>query len=419
MFAPGSNYLTATLGFMSNMDVDTSTTAPELHSPMQATSPPVFEDRMSISSPISSPVYEEPPVALDDPFMSSIPTSQGSSPSSKVPRLDLSAAYRRRPSAVNEGSSAASTAYHLDRSTLARTPRVYKSRPSVLMDHSSFHYPNGSGKKTGDLNFTPRDPDCSSPTSSLFSATYPNSPVDGPDDSDNSASVNGQDDRDDSASVSLSQSLGNTEFNACFNDLDDSTHGSAASMNQRDTELESPLDSSDNSVSRRESESQSCQNVILFDSSGSWRRSMSSTPHSSVPSAPSRPRKVYVLYSPSKNESQRSPAAKKKHYSPQVLLQNMDEWDIEPIDSENEAEILHFFSILAGLRTLVKSRNKSLDKQPGKIPGYHGLLDNWVTQHAVEAIPSREAVSLLDGKVSLNFYCLYVRSLITSTLVKI
>jgi hypothetical protein len=406
---------------MSNMDADTSTTAPELRSPMQAASPPVFEDRMSISSPLSSPVYKEPSVALDDPFMSSLPITQGSSPTSTAPRLDLRAllrrpqVIRRRPLAVNEVSPTASSAYQFDRSTPTRAPRVYQRRPLALADRSSFDYPNTAGEKTKDLNFTPSNSDCSaptsplfSPTSSLFSPTNPNASVDGPDDSDNSSSVDGPDDPDDdSTSVSLSQPLGNAEFDASFNDSDSSDHASAASTNQRIAEIESPLDGSDS------------RNVLLFNSSGSWRRSMSSTPQASVPSTPSRPRKVYVLYSACKKQSQPSPAAKTKDYSPQGLLRNMDAWGIEPIDPENEAEILQFFLELGKLRGLVKSRNKSLDKQPGSIPGYDSILDNWVTQYAVGAIPSREAVSVLEGKVSLDFHRRRVLSFITSTLVKI
>ena len=53
------------------MDVDSSMAAPGLHSPMQVAIPSVFEDHMPIFSPLSSPVYKEPSVALDDPFMSS------------------------------------------------------------------------------------------------------------------------------------------------------------------------------------------------------------------------------------------------------------------------------------------------------------------------------------------------------------
>jgi len=323
--------------------------------------------------------------------------------------------FRRRPLAVNEGSSAASTAYQFDRSTLTRTPRVYRRHPLALTDRSSVDYPNAAGEKTKDLNFTPSNLDCSaptsplfSPTSSLFSPNNLNASVDGPDNSDNSASVSGPDDPDDdSASVSLSQSLGNAEFDASFNDSDNSNDASAASTNQRNAEIESPLDGSDS------------RNVILFNSSGSWRRSVSSTPQASDPSTLSRPRKVYVLYSPCKKTSQPLPEAKKKKNSPKGLLRNMDAWGIEPIDPENEAKILQFFLELGGLRGLVKFQNKSLDKQPGGIPGYDGILDNWVTQYAVEAIPSREAVSLLEGKVSLNFHCLHVLSFITSTLVEI
>ena len=67
----------------------------------------------------------------------------------------------------------------------------------------------------------------------------------------------------------------------------------------------------------------------------------------------------------------------------------------------------------------MKFRNLSLDKQPGSIPGYDGILDNWVTQYAVKAISSREAASLLEGKVNLDFHCWHVLSFITSPPVEI
>jgi hypothetical protein len=313
---------------------------------------------------------------------------------------------RRRPLAVNEGSSAASTVYQFDRSTLTRTPRVYQRRPFALTNCSTFDCPKAAGEKTKDLNFTPSNSDCSAPTSPLFSPTNPNAPVDGPDDSDNSASVGGPDDPDDDfASVSLSQPLRNAEFDASFSD--NSNRASAVSTTQLNAEIESPLDGSDS------------RSVMLFNYSGSWRRSMSSTPQVSAPLTPSRPRKVYILYSSCEKPSQPLPAGRTKNYSPQGLLRNMDAWGIEPIDPENEAKILQFFLELGGLRGLVKFRNKSLDKQPGSIPGYDGILDNWVTQYAVEAIPSREAASLLEGKVSPNFHCRRVLSFITSTLVEI
>ena len=323
-FAPGSNYLTVTLG-----KLDALMTGLNLHSTS------VLEDCMSMSSPISSPVYKEPSVAFDDPFVSSVPTSQGSSPISEF-----------------------------DRSSIKRPSRVYSSHRAP---------------KTMDLRKSPPFSPISVPTSPLFPPTIPNAPVKHPDDLDNFEAADAQDHADDFASDLLSQCLGDTEFDDDWNDSDDDT--SPIATNRTNDELKAPQD-----------------NVMLFNSSGSFHPSSSSPAQASLPSTSSRLRKVYVLYSPVKKQP-----VQKKHYSPQGLLRNMDAWGIEPIDPENTNDILDFFCNLGNLRNLMKYRDKRFDKQPGWIPGYQLVLKDWVPQNAIEDIPSKEAVLLLEDKVSSLF----------------
>ena len=117
---------------------------------------------------------------------------------------------------------------------------------------------------------------------------------------------------------------------------------------------------------------------------------------------PSPARKVFTLISPTKFRSCPISPSISEHYTPPMLLQNMDTLGIEPMDEKNPLLIVDFFREVLLISGLLEARDKIADKKG--IPGYQTVLENWVKKKALGPIPSNLATLHLGHKVRINIF---------------
>jgi hypothetical protein len=92
------------------------------------------------------------------------------------------------------------------------------------------------------------------------------------------------------------------------------------------------------------------------------------------------------------------------YYSPENVRKNMGAHGIESMYLEDKEEILAFFEkLLEDLKERVQTRDKN-DKGPLL---FKGVLQDWVIDHAIGPIPSKERILLLDPKVSHHILFLF------------
>jgi len=131
-------------------------------------------------------------------------------------------------------------------------------------------------------------------------------------------------------------------------------------------------------------------------------RNISTTLQGSSTLRPSPARKVFTLVSPTKFRSHSISPSISEHYTPPMLLQNMDALGIEPMDEKNPLLIVDFFREVILISGLLESRDKIADKRG--IPGYQTVLENWVKKKALGPIPSHLATLHLGHKVRINIF---------------
>jgi len=80
----------------------------------------------------------------------------------------------------------------------------------------------------------------------------------------------------------------------------------------------------------------------------------------------------------------------------------MDTLGFHSMDPENMDEIEEFFMEVVNIQNLMQSRNKGRETK-WTIPGYHGVLEGWVQEFAMDEIPSKTAPSSLGLEVTPHF----------------